>query len=84
MGSWPIQDATTRFVELLDVTLRDGPQFVTRQGVETAVLVPIEEWRRLQHGDHPSLKDILLSREPRVDLEDPPRRKPRRRSTLDL
>jgi len=44
---WPVQDAKARFSELLDASLRDGPQVVTRRGVEAAVLVPIEEWRRL-------------------------------------
>ena len=45
---WPVQDAKARFSELLDASLRDGPQVVTRRGVEAAVLVPIEEWRRLR------------------------------------
>src|ERR1017187_9506515 len=51
MSSWPVQDAKARFSELLDASVEKGPQIVTRRGVETAVLVPIEEWRRLcLHG----------------------------------
>lgn len=34
-------DAKARFSELPDAALKDGPQIVTRRGVETAVLVPI-------------------------------------------
>ena len=48
MGSWQLQEAKSRFSEFLDAALTKGPQVVTRRGVEAAVLVPIEEWRRLQ------------------------------------
>jgi len=48
MSSWQVQDAKAHFSEFLDATIKKGPQVVTRRGVETAVLVPIEEWRRLQ------------------------------------
>ena len=41
MATWPVQDAKARFSELLDKTLKKGPQVVTRRGVEVAVLVPI-------------------------------------------
>jgi len=51
--AWQVQDAKARFSEFLDASLRDGPQIVTRHGVEAAVLVPIEEWRRLKHAAHP-------------------------------
>ena len=42
MASWQVQDAKARFSELLETSLSEGPQVVTRRGVETAVLVPIE------------------------------------------
>jgi antitoxin Phd len=58
--AWQVFDAKARFSELLDATLKDGPQVVTRRGIETAVLVPIEEWKRLKAQARPSLKDVLL------------------------
>lgn len=67
MASWQVQDAKARFSELLDAALEKGPQIVTRRGVETAVLVPIDEWRRLRREAHPNLKDWLLAREPRFE-----------------
>jgi antitoxin Phd len=60
MSSWQVQDAKARFSEFLDATIKKGPQVVTRRGVETAVLVPIEEWRRLQQSSRPNLKSLLL------------------------
>ena len=61
--TWQVQDAKARFSEFLDATLRNGPQIITRRGVETAVLVPIEEWRALQQSARPSLKSLLLESE---------------------
>ena len=57
---WQVYDAKARFSEFLDATLKEGPQVITRRGVETAVLVPIAEWKRLNAQARPSLKDILL------------------------
>jgi antitoxin Phd len=67
MASWQLQDAKARFSEFLDATLKKGPQVVTRRGVEEAVLVPIEEWRRLQKAARPGLKELLLAEEPRFE-----------------
>ena len=82
--NWPVQDAKARFSELLNSALEEGPQIVTRRGLETAVLVSIDEWRRLQHESRPTLKDLLLAPEPRVDLPVVPRGKRRRRPPPDL
>jgi len=73
MGAWPVQDAKARFSELLDTCLKDGPQVVSRRGAEAAVLVPIEQWRRLQQAARPTLKELLLADAPRVDIEVLPR-----------
>jgi prevent-host-death family protein len=58
--AWQVYDAKARFSELLDATLREGPQIVTRRGVETAVLVPIDEWRHLKERAQLSGPDPLL------------------------
>ncbi len=41
--TWQVQDAKARFSELLETSLAEGPQVVTKRGVEAAVLVPIEQ-----------------------------------------
>ena len=61
MQAWPVQDAKARFSEFLERCLAQGPQMVTKRGAEAAVLVPVEEWRRLQAAARPSLKELLLS-----------------------
>jgi len=80
MNPWPVQDAKAHFSELLDACVSEGPQVVTRRGAETAVLVPIAEWRRLCAAARPSLKTLLLSEDGRADIELPPRGKARRRA----
>jgi prevent-host-death family protein len=80
MGKWQVQDAKARFSEFLKASLREGPQIVTRRGVETAVLVPVEEWRRLNNSARPSLKELLLAEAPRAEFPVPPRGGLRRRT----
>jgi prevent-host-death family protein len=77
---WPVQDAKARFSELLEASLNEGPQIVTRRGVETAVLVPFEEWRRLQSSARPTLKELLLAESPRVEIPVPSRQRWRPRT----
>ncbi len=53
---------------------------VTKRGAEAAVLVPVQEWRRLQSAARPSLKQLLLSDTARSDLRIPPRGSAKRRA----
>ena len=73
MQTWPVQDAKARFSEFLDACLSEGPQLVTRRGTEAAVLVPVDEWRRLSAAARPSLKQLLLSDAARGELVIPAR-----------
>jgi prevent-host-death family protein len=73
MKSWPVQDAKARFSEFLKASLTEGPQVVTLRGVETAVLVPMQEWRSLHERARPSLKALLLTPEARGGMSIPPR-----------
>ncbi len=82
MNAWPVQDAKAHFSEFLDACVSEGPQIVTRRGTETAVLVPIAEWRRLCAAARPSLKTLLLSDDVRTDINLPPRGRARRREAV--
>jgi prevent-host-death family protein len=80
MHTWAVQDAKARFSELLDTCLAEGPQMVTKRGAETAVLVPVDVWRRLQANIRPSLKQLLLAEHGKTDLIIPQRGTARRRT----
>jgi antitoxin Phd len=84
MRNWPVQEAKAKFSELLEKAVEEGPQIVTKRGVEAAVLVPIGEWRRLQRAARPDLRDLLLASQPRFDLPVPARGRLRRREPKEL
>ena len=82
MKSWPVQDAKARFSEFLETCLAEGPQLVTRRGAEAAVLVSIDQWRRLQEQARPSLKALLLAEDARPEFEVPARGRAKRRPPI--
>lgn len=53
MQKWPVQHAKVRFSDLLKTCLTEGPQMISKRGVEVAVLVPVNEWRRLTRTTQP-------------------------------
>ncbi|HEV8075921.1 MAG TPA: type II toxin-antitoxin system Phd/YefM family antitoxin [Candidatus Acidoferrum sp.] len=75
MAKWQLQDAKSRFSELIDDTLEKGPQVVTRRGVDTAVVVSIDEWEKLKDEARVTWKEVLLGEGPRFDIPLPKRGK---------
>ncbi len=55
---WQVQDAKQRFSELVRRAQTDGVQVVTKHGADVAVVLGIEEYRRLG-GGATDLKDHL-------------------------
>lgn len=47
MISWQLQEAKNKFFELIDRATSEGPQVITRHGVEVAVVMPIAGYRKL-------------------------------------
>ena len=80
--TWQVQEAEARFSELLERSRVDGPQTITDRGVETAVLVPIEQWRRMVLSTRRSIKEWLLAPEARTEALIPPRKLVSRRAPL--
>ena len=75
MATWQLQEAKARFSELVDKAEQEGAQVITRRGVETAVIVPIRQWKLLSAASRPTLKELLLQPHPLFDLDEllPPR-----------
>lgn len=90
--SSPAFDITTRLSEVVETTLEKGPQVVTKNGVETAVMVPIDEWKRLKRLSAPienagapdPVDDPLLSPNGPHDIYIPPRGRYKRRTPIVL
>jgi prevent-host-death family protein len=47
MATWQVQQAKSHFSELLEKAEREGPQTITKHGAEKAVVLSVEEYRRL-------------------------------------
>lgn len=84
MKSWPVQDAKTRFSEMLETCLNEGPQLITKRGASAAVLVPLKDWQMLTRAAKPTLKELLLADVARGELNVPERGDKRRRGPPDL
>ena len=45
--NWQLQEAKNRFSEVVEEALKDGPQVITRRGVETAVVLSFRDYRNM-------------------------------------
>lgn len=45
--TWQLQEAKNKLSEVVDGALREGPQIITRRGVEVAVVLSSSEYRRM-------------------------------------
>lgn len=67
MADWQLQEAKNKFSHVVEKALHDGPQFVTRRGKRSVVVLSIEEFEKSFHH-RPDLKMFLLS-SPGGDLD---------------
>lgn len=72
MESVQIRDAKAKFSALVEAAERGRPTTITRHGRPAAVLVPVEDARRLYPDDRPSFADLLLAFPGGVEFERDP------------
>lgn len=46
-NTWQLQEAKNKFSTLVDKAHRSGPQFVTKHGKESVVIIAIEDYQKL-------------------------------------
>jgi prevent-host-death family protein len=66
-ASWKLQDAKARFSEVVRLAAESGPQYVTVNGAEKAVILSTEDYRRLR-GE--PMGDVLVQLFAESDLAD--------------
>lgn len=66
-SKWQMQDAKAKFAEVVRRARSEGPQVVTYRGADTAVMLSIEEYRRLKGGKPNFVEHILNG--PKLDDE---------------
>ncbi len=65
---WQVDEAKIRLDELIRLAEKEGPQVITRHGSDTAVVLSIEDFHKLQTAK-PDFREYLLSG-PNVDAFD--------------
>jgi prevent-host-death family protein len=50
MPDWQLQTAKNRLSELVDDALAHGPQTITRHGKATAIVLSVDDYRKIQTG----------------------------------
>lgn len=59
MASWQVQEAKSRFSEVIEEAQKKGPQIITKHGSERAVVLSMEDFRALT-AHKPGFKEYLL------------------------
>jgi antitoxin Phd len=59
MATWQVQEAKTRFSEMIERARTEGPQTITRHGAARAVVLSVEDYRALA-AHQPDFKAHLL------------------------
>ena len=59
MNTWQLQDAKNKFSQVVEEAMTNGPQMVTKRGVESVVVLSKEEY--LELSKKKPLIDVLCS-----------------------
>ena len=44
---WQLQEAKAKFSKVVDKAIKNGPQIITKHGVETALLISINDYKQI-------------------------------------
>ena len=66
--NWTLQDAKNKFSQVVNEALAHGPQYIMRRGVDTVVVLSIQDYEKLT-SSKPSFTDFLLNC-PKIDNPD--------------
>lgn len=80
MHTWQLQEAKSRFSEVVELSLSEGPQLVTRRGQDAVVILSALDYRRM--SGVPSLLKSLLDAPRGESLDIERTREPIRSLTL--
>jgi antitoxin Phd len=67
MNTWQLQDAKSRLSQLVESAMNFGPQFITKRGVDSVVVISMEKFNELTKPKN-SLA-MLLKKAPKADLD---------------
>lgn len=47
LNTWQLQDAKNKLSELVEKAVNDGPQVITKRGIETAIVLSYRDYRKM-------------------------------------
>ena len=65
--TWNSGDAKAKFCELIRKAEKEGPQVVTRRGVEAVVVLCIDESKQSKFRSKPGIKKLLIEDGPKFE-----------------
>ncbi len=57
---WKLQDAKSKFSEVVEDALKKGPQYITRRGKDAVVIISVKEFDALT-SNKKDFKEMLLN-----------------------
>ena len=70
METWQLQDAKTKFSQLVDKAIAGSPQLVTRYGEPAVIVISAKDYKESQEEDNRNFINFLLSIPKSDDDED--------------
>lgn len=58
--NWQLQDAKSKFSQVVNCAMEEGPQIVTKHGKEVVVVLSVKEYRKLVE-QKPTLLELLTN-----------------------
>lgn len=58
-ATWQLQEAKNKFSQVVEDTLKHGPQIITRRGKNTVVVINYQEYQR-KNKPQKDFKDVLM------------------------
>jgi len=50
-NTWQLQEAKAKFSEVINEAIQHGPQIITKHGVETALLISVDDYKKVNKKD---------------------------------
>lgn len=64
--TWQLQEAKSKFSELVEHAISEGPQIVTKRGIDSVVVISIQDFQKLKKPKNELLS--FFENSPKYDL----------------
>jgi antitoxin Phd len=65
--AWQLQEAKSKFSELVDLAISKGPQLITKRGLDSVIVLSVDEYNKLKKPKQSLIQ--FFNSAPKVDLK---------------